>query len=104
MTLTRVVAPAASVPDIGETMTFLVRPGGSRIVQLTGPPEAVSVIVPAAGGTTSIVVGLTLRVLVAGAVVAIADGDADAEGRGCAAVSLCDGWLPPTPARGTSRD
>src|ERR1035441_7982351 len=81
-------------------MTFLVRPGGSRIVQLTGPPEAVSVIVPAAGGTTSIVVGRTLRVLGAGAVVAIADGDADAEGRGCAPVSLGAGWLPPTPALG----
>jgi hypothetical protein len=50
VTLTVVVASAASVPDIGETMTFLVRPGGSLIVQLTGPPEAVSVIVPSAGG------------------------------------------------------
>ena len=42
VTVTVVVAPAASVPDIGETTTFFVRPDGSETDQSTGPPEAVS--------------------------------------------------------------
>lgn len=106
VTLTVVVAPATSAPDIGETTTFLVRPGGSRITQLTGPPEAVSVIEPAAGGTTSIVVGLTFSVPAAGTEVPVADGaGGDAVGAGgdavgCAFVALADGWLAPTAALG----
>jgi hypothetical protein len=99
VTLTVVVAPAISAPDIGETTTFLGRPGGSRTAQLTGPPEAVSVIEPAAGGTTSIVVGLTFSVPVAGAVVPVADG-AGGDAVGCASVALADGWLAPTAALG----
>jgi hypothetical protein len=97
VTLTVVVAPAASVPDLGETTTFLVRPGGSRTAQLTGPPDAVSVIEPAAGGSTSIVAGLTFSVPAAGAVVPVADGaGGDTVGRAC--VALGDGWLPPAAA------
>src|SRR6185437_12834064 len=101
VTVTVVVAPAASVPDIGETTTFLVRPGGSRTVQLTGPPEALRVIVPAAGGVTLSVVGRTFRVPAAGAllvgVVGGAVGAVDAEGEGsgrlCVGVGLATGWL-----------
>src|SRR6266581_492206 len=52
VTLTVAVAPAASVPDIGATTTFWARPGGSETDQSTGPPEAVSVIVPLAVGMT----------------------------------------------------
>jgi hypothetical protein len=100
VTVTVVVAPAASVPDIGETTTFLARPGGSRTVQSTGPPEAVSVIVPVAGGTTSSVVGLTRSVPVVGAVVTVADVGADGEALGCATVALGDGWPPLAPALG----
>jgi hypothetical protein len=102
VTLIVAVVPAASVPDIGETTTFLVRPGGSRIAQSTLPPEALSVMVPTAGGVTSSVVGLTLSVPVAGgvagAVVAGADADADGGVRGAA--GLADGWLPPAGTTG----
>lgn len=102
MTVTVVVAPAASVPDIGETTTFLVRPGGSRTLQLTGPPEALRVIVPAAGGVTLSVVGLTFRVpaagallvgVVGGAVGAVVDAEGDGSGRLCVRVGLATGWL-----------
>src|SRR6185437_902571 len=84
VTVTVVVAPAASVPDIGETTTFLVRPGGSRTVQLTGPPEALRVIVPAAGALLVGVVG--------GAVGAI-DAEGEGSGRLCVGVGLATGWL-----------
>lgn len=76
VTVTVVVAPAASVPDIGETTTFFVRPDGSETDQPTKPPEAVSVIVPVAGGATSSVVGVTLSV--PGAAEMLTDADADA--------------------------
>ena len=83
VTLTVVLASAANVPDIGETMTFLVRPGGSETDQSTGPPEAVSVIVPGAGGTTSSVAGLILSSPETGMVLAAADAALDA--RACVA-------------------
>jgi len=56
------VPPAGSVPDIGVTTTFFSRPGGSETVQLTGPPDEVSVIVPEFGGSTSSVAGVTVSV------------------------------------------
>ena len=91
VTLTVVVAPAASAPDIGETTTFLVRPGGSLTDQSTGPPGAVSVIEPAAGGATSSVAGLTFSVPAAGTVVAAADGAGEDVASG-AAGALAGGW------------
>src|SRR5689334_5032431 len=51
-------------------------PAGSETVQSTGPPDAVSVIVPESGGWTSRVAGLTVSVP---AVVALAVADADAD-------------------------
>ncbi len=62
MTVSVAVWPAASAPDIGATATFFSRPGGSETDQLTGPPAAVSVIVPVPGGVTSSVAGLTVSV------------------------------------------
>ena len=97
VTVTLVVERAASVPDIGETTTFFVRPGGSRIVQSTDPPEALSVIVPAAGGVTSSVVGLTLSVRV----VADADGDGDGDGRVRGGAGLAGRWILPTATPGS---
>lgn len=91
-----VVAPAASVPDIGVTVTFLARPGGSETDQVTVPPEAVSVIVPLAGGTTSSVAGLTVSVPAPGGVLVVevagADTDAEADVPG---VALGGALLPP---------
>jgi hypothetical protein len=90
VTVTVDVAPAASVPDIGETTTFFSRPGGSRTAQLTGPPEALRSIVPGADGLTSSAVGLTFSVPVVGAlevgvvggvVGAVVDTDGDGEAR-----------------------
>jgi len=62
VTVSVVVWPAASVPDIGATTTFFSRPGGSETDQFTAPPDAVSVIDPPAGGATLSVAGLTLSV------------------------------------------
>jgi hypothetical protein len=62
VTLTVVLSPAVSVPDIGATTTFVSRPGGSETDQFTLPPEAVSVIVPVPGDVTSSVAGPTLSV------------------------------------------
>src|SRR5215472_15347304 len=62
VTLIVAVSPAASVPDIGAMTTFFSRPAGSEIDQFTGPPDAVTVIEPLAGGVTSSVDGLTLSV------------------------------------------
>src|SRR6266699_6166287 len=62
VTVSVVVWPAASVPDIGATTTFFSRPGGSETDQFTSPPDAVSVIDPLAGGATLSVAGLTLSV------------------------------------------
>src|SRR6185312_14306642 len=62
VTVSVVVWPAASVPDIGATTTFFSRPGGSETDQFTAPPDAVSVIDPLAGGVTVSVAGLTLSV------------------------------------------
>ncbi len=67
VTLTVVVSPAASVPDIGATTTFCSRPGGSETDQFTRPPEAVSVIEPPPGDATASVAGLTLSVPAPGA-------------------------------------
>src|SRR6516162_779889 len=62
VTVTVAVSPAASVPDIGATMTFFSRPAGSETDQLTLPPVAVSVIKPLSAGATSSQAGLTLSV------------------------------------------
>src|SRR5215472_13203536 len=62
VTLIVAVSPAASVPDIGAMTTFFSRPAGSEIDQFTGPPDAVTVIEPLAGGVTSSVDGLTLSI------------------------------------------
>jgi hypothetical protein len=72
-------------------------PGGSETVQLTGPPEAVSVIVPELGGETSSVAGLTVRVP---AVVALALADADAEAAVGSEVLVPTGLAPGVPAPG----
>ena len=93
-TLTVVVAWSASVPDIGETTTFLVRPGGSETDQSTGPPEAESVIVPVADGVTSRVAGRTLSVPEADVALTVADAGAGVD---VTAVALGDG-LPPVVA------
>src|ERR1700676_4257881 len=93
-TLTVEVAPAASVPDIGETTTFLVRPGGSETDQSTGPPEAMSVIVPVADGVTSRAAGRTLSVPEADVALTVADAGADVD---VTAVALGDA-LPPVVA------
>jgi len=92
------VPPAGSEPDIGATTTFFSRPGGSETVQSTGPPDAVSVIVPEAGGLTSSVAGLTVSVPAAVALaLAVADADADAEAGAdeCAATGLAPGVPAP---------
>src|SRR5262249_19410581 len=60
VTLTVVVWPAASVPDIGATTTFFATPAGSEIDQFTSPPDAVSVIDAVPDGPTSGVAGRTL--------------------------------------------
>jgi hypothetical protein len=103
VTLTVSVAPTASVPDIGETMTFLARPGDSETDQATGPPEAASRIVPGAGGTTTSVAGLTLSVPETG--VPLTAADADVEARTCAGAALAGVPLPPgaTPALAVAR-
>src|SRR6516225_3609654 len=62
VTLIVTVSPAASVPDIGAMTTFFSRPAGSETDQFTGPPDAVTVIEPLAGGVTSSADGLTLSV------------------------------------------
>jgi hypothetical protein len=93
-TLTVVVAWSASVPDIGETTTFLVRPGGSETDQSTGPPEAESVIVPVADGVTSRVAGRTLSVPEADVALTVADAGADVD---LTDVALSDA-LPPVVA------
>jgi hypothetical protein len=67
VTLTVVLCPAASVPDIGVTTTFFSRPAGSDTDQFTAPPDALRVIDPLAGGARSSVDGLTLRVPAPGA-------------------------------------
>src|SRR5580692_5881757 len=72
VTLTVVLWPAASVPDIGATTTFFSRPGGSDIDQFTSPPDAVRVIDPLAGGATLSVAGLTLSVPAPGASLVLA--------------------------------
>ncbi len=64
---------------MGETTTFFSRPGGSETDQATGPPEAVSVMVPVAGGTRSTVSGVTLSVQAVADVLASAEGDAAAD-------------------------
>jgi hypothetical protein len=96
VTVTVLVAPAASVPDIGETTTFFVRPGGSETDQPTEPPEAVSVIVPVAGGTTSSVVGVTLSVPGAAEMLTDADVETGLDGAaGTVAGPLADVPLSP---------
>src|SRR5260370_2928921 len=80
VTVRVVEAPAARVPDIGATVTFLARPDGSETDQTTVPPRAVSVIAPLAGGTTSSVVGLTLSVPAPGRAIVVAVADADTGG------------------------
>src|ERR1700730_8340812 len=80
VTVTVALPPAARVPDMGETTTFSSRPGGSETDQATGPPEAVSVMVPLAGGTRSTVSGVTLSVPAVADVLASAEGDAAADG------------------------
>lgn len=67
VTVTVVVSPGASVPDIGATTTFFPRPGGPETDQVTLPPLAVSVIEPPPGEVTSSVAGLTLSVPAPGA-------------------------------------
>jgi hypothetical protein len=79
VTLTVMLSPAASVPDIGATTTFFSRPGGSETDQFTLPPEAVMVIVPVPGGVTSSVAGLTLSVPATGGSLELALGLAAAE-------------------------
>ena len=74
MTVTVVVSPASSVPDIGATTTFCCRPGGSETDQVTPPPEAVSVIEPLVGEATSSVAGLTLSVPAPGTSLVLAPG------------------------------
>jgi hypothetical protein len=80
VTVTVALPPAARVPDMGETTTFFSRPGGSETDQVTGPPEAVSVMVPLAGGARSTVSGVTLNEPAAADVLASAEGDAAADG------------------------
>jgi hypothetical protein len=82
------------VPDIGETTTFLLRPGGSETDQSTGPPEAESVIVPVEDGVTSRVAGRTLSVPEADVALTVADAGADVD---VTAVALGDA-LPPVVA------
>ena len=55
--VTRMLWPAAIVPDDGETVSWPIRLDGSEIDQLTGPPLALSVIVPPSSGVSTIVVG-----------------------------------------------
>jgi hypothetical protein len=54
--------PAVIVPDDGDTLSLPSRLDGSEIDQLTGPPLAVSVIVPPSSGVSTIVVGWTSSV------------------------------------------
>jgi hypothetical protein len=100
VTLTVVLSPAVSVPDIGATTTFFSRPGGSETDQFTLPPEAVSVIVPVPGDVTSSVAGLTLSVPAPGGSLVLVLGLATAEfalaGEGVA-VTLAAGLAAPEP-------
>jgi hypothetical protein len=84
VTVIVMVPPFASVPDAGAitTASFFVLPAGAETDQLTGPPEAVSVIVPLPGDVMSSLAGLTVSVPAVAALAeaeAEADGDADAE-------------------------
>src|SRR5260370_33579132 len=96
--MTVVLAPAASVPDMGATVTFLARPGASETDQATVPPEAVSVSEPLAGGTTSSVAGLTLSVPTpCGALVVVVAGADTGAGAAVCPVTAVGGVLPPAP-------
>jgi hypothetical protein len=78
VTVIVMVSPLASVPDVGAIVTtsFFVLPAGAETDQLTGPPEAVSVIVPLPGDVMSSLAGLTVSVP---AVVALAEAEADTD-------------------------
>jgi hypothetical protein len=94
------VPPAGSEPDIGATTTFFSMPAGSETVQSTGPPDAVSVIVPESGGWTTRVAGLTASVpAVVALALAVADADAGdeagADDRAATALGLGPGVRPP---------
>src|SRR5690242_21290316 len=95
VTVSVAVPPAASEPDIGATTTFFSMPAGSETVQSTGPPDAVSVIVPEPGGWTARVAGLTVSVpavVVLALALAVAEAEAEAGDEAgaddCAATAL----------------
>ena len=56
------LCPAASVPEDGETATWPIRLEDSAMDQVTGPPEAVSVMLPPRTGLSSTVLVDTLSV------------------------------------------
>jgi hypothetical protein len=58
--------PAASVPEDGEAVSLPIRLEDSVIDQVTGPPEAVTVMLPPSSGLSTIAVGVTLSVPAAG--------------------------------------
>ena len=107
-TLTVVLSPAVSVPDIGAMTIFFSRPGGSETDQFTLPPEAVSVIVPVPGDVTSSVAGLTLSVpapggsLVLVLVLGLAAAELALAGEGVA-VTLAAGPAAPEPPLAVGR-
>src|SRR5690349_30282 len=78
VTVTTMVSPSSSVPDAGVTATpsCFVWPAGTETDQLTGPPDAVRVIVPEPGEVMSSSAGLTVSVPAA---TSPGDSDADAE-------------------------
>jgi hypothetical protein len=64
--VTVVLRPASSRPEDGATDSLPTRPGDSVMDHCTGPPDAVSVTLPPDSALTTIVLGVTLSVPVAG--------------------------------------
>ncbi len=64
--LTVVLRPASSRPEDGATVSLPTRPGDSVMDHCTGPPDAVSVRLPPVSALSTIVLGVTLSVPVAG--------------------------------------
>ena len=71
VTVTVALAPAASVPDDGATVSSPIRPWDSVMDQLTGPFEAVRVRVTERPGRGAIEVGSTVSVPCTGLAVAL---------------------------------
>ena len=85
LTLIVVDCPAASVPEEGDTVRFPTRPEDSPMDQLTGPPVAFSVKLPAPPRLSTRLLGDTLSVPAGGGTLLVF-------------VAGADEFVPPPPA------